>query len=405
MALAEGVVKRSDNMMSRSIRSILVVSGLALNAGAAKSQLLQAPRSATVPSKILREKRRVFIAVPASYARGDERYPVVYVTDAEWIFEHTRSAAQFLARNRAIPEVIVVGITTPDRVHDLYATRADFSANGQTLAFPTSGNADRFLEFLDEELVPWVERAYRTSGLRILIGHSAGGNFALHAMRAKPSLFQGVLAASPWLSWDEGRELRELVLFVQTDALRVRRIFLSHGEDVAHMKANIETLVGAIQKRADRRVELTVREYTDESHDTDAFKAIYDGLRAMFAGFGPPRDVNSMQIIGSLGDLRSHFARLGQRFGVSLDPPEEVVNELAAQYLTADSIANAVAVLEFNVLQHPRSPDAWRQLGIATERQGDRHRALEHFRKALLLATRQKRSDLAVFRRHVVAAR
>jgi predicted alpha/beta superfamily hydrolase len=205
--------------------------GVVISVAEAGAQLLPAATSVTLRSRILAEERTVFVALPESYGRGAARYPVVYLTDANWNFAHTRSSAQLLARNRIIPEVIIVGVTHPDRVRDLYATRADFTHNGRTIRFPTSGNADQFLEFIDRELIPWVERSYRTSRLRILAGHSAGGHFALHAMRTKPDLFQVVIAASPWLAWDEKKELRMLTPFVSSRELRVRALFLSHANE------------------------------------------------------------------------------------------------------------------------------------------------------------------------------
>jgi hypothetical protein len=110
--------------------------------------------------------------------------------------------------------LIVVGVTNPDRVHDLYATRADFKQGTRVIPLPTSGNGDQFLEFIAKEMIPWTGKSYRTSGLRILAGHSAGGLFALHAMRVKPGLFQAVIAASPWLAWDDRKELTQLVPFL-----------------------------------------------------------------------------------------------------------------------------------------------------------------------------------------------
>jgi uncharacterized protein len=150
----------------------------------------------TFPSKVLGEERTVLVSLPQSYAHSVRRYPVLYLTDAQWHFDHTRSTAAFLARNGLIPEIIVVGVTNIDRTRDLYATRADFKQNGRTIPFPTSGNADHFLEFIEKELIPWTEASYRTTPLRMLAGHSAGGNFALHAMCVKPQLFQVVIAAS-----------------------------------------------------------------------------------------------------------------------------------------------------------------------------------------------------------------
>jgi predicted alpha/beta superfamily hydrolase len=181
----------------------------------------------TLHSKILAEERTVFVAVPVSYAQGTQRYPVRYLTDAQWQFEQTRSTAAFLARNGLTPEVIVVGVANHDRTRDLYATKADFTRNGRTVPFPTSGNADQFLEFLQQELIPWIESNYRTAPLRILAGHSAGGNFALHTMRVEPVLFQVIVAASPWLAWDDARELQQLVPFLESAEVKSRVLFVT----------------------------------------------------------------------------------------------------------------------------------------------------------------------------------
>ena len=55
--------------------------------------------------------------------------------------------------------MIVVGVVNRDRTRDLYATRADFRAGNRVIPFPTSGNADQFLEFVARELIPWTMRA------------------------------------------------------------------------------------------------------------------------------------------------------------------------------------------------------------------------------------------------------
>ena len=87
-----------------------------------------------------------------------------------------------------------------DRTRDLYATRADFRDGDRVIPFPTSGNADQFLEFVAKELIPWTEKTCPNIQACVLAGHSAGGNFALHAIRLKPDLFQAVMVASPgWL--------------------------------------------------------------------------------------------------------------------------------------------------------------------------------------------------------------
>lgn len=385
-----------------STRTILWLAtlGVVLSSVPAGAQVLPAATSATLRSQVLGEDRTVFVAVPESYTQGADRYPVVYLTDADWNFAHTRSSAQFLARNRIMPEVIVVGITNPDRVRDLYATRADFTLNGRTIRFPTSGNADQFLAFIERELIPWVERTYRASGLRILAGHSAGGNFALHAMRTKPDLFLAVIAASPWLAWDEERELKELIPFVASPALRIRSLFLSHTDDIDTMKPNVDRLVAALRRRGDSTVHWATRGYPYETHNTDAHQGFFDGLRTVFSGYDYPRDPNTNRLVGSLDNMKVHYARLGRRLGIPFDPPEAIVNELGYRYLAADTVQLAVAAFRFNVDRHPESANAWDSLGDGLERGGHRVEALESYRKAVALAERQGHPGVETFRQN-----
>lgn len=139
----------------------------------------------TIHSAILGEDTTVFVSTPTSYD-GARRYPVLYLTDGQFNFDEARSSAGFLSRNVLIPQMIVVGIVNKDRTRDLYATKSDFKFGSSTVPFPNSGNADKFLEFIQRELIPWVDANYGTMPLRISAGHSAGGNFALQAMRTDP---------------------------------------------------------------------------------------------------------------------------------------------------------------------------------------------------------------------------
>jgi tetratricopeptide (TPR) repeat protein len=164
------------------------------------------------------------------------------------------------------------------------------------------------------------------------------------------------------------------------------------------MKPNVDTLVAALQKRSDSAVQWTTRGYSDETHNTDVLKGFYDGLRTIFSGYDYPRDPMTNRLVGSLSDMKVHFAGLGRRLGIVFEPPEEIVNELAIRYLDADSVQPAVAILRFNVDQHPESANAWRRLGIGLERSGQRLEALESYRKAIALAERQRLPNLELFR-------
>ena len=170
-------------------------------------------RVVTLKSPALGEERTIYVLTPPGYERGERRYPVVYFTDGERTLPLLATTARFLASTGRMPEVILVGLSHPDRVHDLTPTHGKIVQDGgEGIAYETSGGADRFLAFVADDLVPWVDKSYRTEAFRILAGHSFGGLFALHAMTARPGVFQAAIAASPALTWDgdlPARRVRE----------------------------------------------------------------------------------------------------------------------------------------------------------------------------------------------------
>ncbi len=355
----------------------------------------------TMPSKILGEERTVLVSLPDSYTRSVEKYPVLYLTDGQWNFAHSRSTAAFLARNGLMPEIIIIAVTSVDRTRDLYATRADFKQGDRVIPFPTSGNADRFLEFFEKELIPWTEATYRTAPLRILAGHSAGGNFALHAMRVKPALFQAVIAASPWLAWDDRKELALLLPFVTSTDVKVRSLFLTCGGEGAEMQGNLDAVIGALRARKDSSLRWDSAVYPNETHDSVVIKSYFDAFRMIFAGWSFPRDSATNRLKGSLDDMKAHYAKLGDRLGFSLLPPENVVNELGYQQLQLKELDASIATFRYNTQLYPTSANVWDSLSDALEGGGRKEEAIESCRKAVSIAEASSDPNLESFKKHL----
>jgi tetratricopeptide (TPR) repeat protein len=98
-------------------------------------------------------------------------------------------ALDFLVNNNRMPPMIVVGIANTDRTRPLTPTHADFkNPDGSVNALPTSGGADRFLDFIQTELMSEIEKRYRTAPYRIFAGHSLGGLLAIHTLITRPDL-------------------------------------------------------------------------------------------------------------------------------------------------------------------------------------------------------------------------
>ena len=128
------------------------------------------------------------------------------------------------------------------------------------------------------------------------------------------------------------------------------------------MRADVDALTTALTSRTDASLRWRSAHYPDETHDSTGIKSYYDGLRMIFAGYNYPRDAKRNLLVGSLDDVKSHFAKLGEQLGVPFGPPELIVNELGYQCLQAGRSELAVAAFRFNTEQHPQSANAWDSL-------------------------------------------
>jgi enterochelin esterase-like enzyme len=59
----------------------------------AMAATIAAAERLTLQSQVLGEERTVIVSLPASYTRSIQRYPVLYLTDAQWQFDQTRANA------------------------------------------------------------------------------------------------------------------------------------------------------------------------------------------------------------------------------------------------------------------------------------------------------------------------
>ena len=198
----------------------------------------------TVYSKVLDEDRTVLIALPKGYRHSDARYPVLYVLDGEFFFYQAQAAVQFLSectyiRTHPIPRMLVVGIVNVDRNRDFTPTHAPVQGE---LRYPTSGGAEKFLKFVQSELIPLIDDRYRTQPYRVLSGWSFGGLFTVHTYLNSPESFSAYLAISPSLWWEQDSVLE-----------RVKDVVADEDSDLKPLVVTLGAREGGDMDRSVRR--------------------------------------------------------------------------------------------------------------------------------------------------------
>ena len=164
----------------------------------------------------LNRKRRIWIYLPPDYGNSGKYYPVLYMQDAQNLFDNNTSFSgewqvdeslnQLFAQGD--PGIIVVGIDNggADRLNE-YTPWSNPSYGG--------GEGDAYTKFLIETLKPHIDANYRTRPEREytgIMGSSLGGLISMYAVINRQDIFSkaGIFSPSFWFTEDIYRLVEEL---------------------------------------------------------------------------------------------------------------------------------------------------------------------------------------------------
>jgi predicted alpha/beta superfamily hydrolase len=233
-------------------------------------------------SKILNEKEIIVVIPPYNYKkdRPDEKFPVVYVLDPGNNLFATLGIVNFYSNVSTImPRMIVVGIVDKDRERDFLPTK--------TQDYPTGGGADKFLDFLDSELTHYIDSIYPTTSYRCIIGHSAGGLFAIYALENKPELFNSFIVIDPSLWYDDQSCVKKIPDFFKKNGGIKKSLFLSFSNE---KDMGVFPFIDKLVKNAPEGFDWDYIHYKNETHMSLGFKSICAGFEMIFKNWKPIND-------------------------------------------------------------------------------------------------------------------
>lgn len=205
-----------------------------------------------VPDPVSKRGYQVFVALPPSYAKQPQRrYPVLYVTDADYAFPIIRQLARRLnVEGPQIEEFILVGLSYGKGEDGGVSRQRDYTPtpNGPSTAPPGSihGQARAYQQYLRDQAKPFIAGRYRTDAARaIFLGHSYGALLGTQILFTEPGLFNSYILGSPSLWYDKRH------------ALTLEASYAKQNQD---LKANVYLYVGAYEalRKGDRRYNQTV---------------------------------------------------------------------------------------------------------------------------------------------------
>lgn len=232
----------------------------------------------TIVSAVMGETTTINVYLPAEYNPDSAAtYPVIYLLDGalDEDFFHMAGLVQFSSFwwVNYLPPSIVVGIVSSDRKRDMTYCPVNSFTWPEWLNFPpteqqNTGNSATFMNYLEKDLIPYVESHYKCSGKRTLIGQSLAGLFATEVLLKKPTLFCNYIIMSPSLWWGNESLLKDAPKLLQSLPDTEMQIYIAVGKEGKVMEQDGRNLTKAIQKAAKPSTKVKFEFLPNETHGT-----------------------------------------------------------------------------------------------------------------------------------------
>ncbi len=297
--------------------------------------------SITLNSRILNEKRDILVYCPHGYDQGTQKYPVLYLLDAEYQFHYATGVTAFLSEIGHIPQMIVVGITNTERDRDLTPEPGEV----QRKRFPTSGGAELFLKFLDQELIPYIESHYRVQPFKILAGWSLGGLFSIHAMLNQPEIFNAHIAMSPSLYWNDQMEVSEAEKLLSEVTSFNKSLYITMGNERDEMVNSSKRFAEVLAKFAIHDFSWKYEPMSEETHSSIKLKSIYNGLEFIFS---------DLRLVVNIKDTSfdDYCKRLAKKYGYNIKLSQDFLFGTYTSFWENEKFKDAVDVIEYFANEH-----------------------------------------------------
>ncbi|MGS2762070.1 alpha/beta hydrolase-fold protein [Sinomicrobium sp. M5D2P9] len=353
-----------------------------------------------INSTILEQERNLWIYTPWQHEEFPEKkLEVIYVFDAQAreYFDMVHSTIQFMGGEEFA--FLVVGVESPYIEDKKQNRNTDFLPNAihsETLESYDGycGGANKFLTFIQKELIPYIEDQYPTLPTRVAVGHSNGATFISYALLRKNDLFDAYIAISPNYAYDQGQLVDRLKKTIPETQERKKFLFISHANENSQTdsrwknweecREEVEKILK--EKKWSSKIHLETRDFSEtENHESTFPIGVFYGLKS-YVDYQFRTGVN-------ITKYYDHLTRLGL---VELTPQN--VNSMAYECFWNDRIEDALVVINWAVKKFPQEHNLYDSRGEFYEKKGNLKQAAESYKKAMdILSVTAKGLDKRTF--------
>ena len=377
-------------------------------------------------SDVLGESRKIWVHIPAGAddsTFSTKKYPVLYLLDGPGHFYSVAGMIKQLSTtngNTIVPQMIIVAIPNTNRTRDLTPTHTDKNPFGDDVAWlKDSGGGETFTDFIEKELIPFIDEKYPTSPYRTYVGHSFGGLTVINTLISRPKLFNNYVAIDPSLWWNNQGTLDEAKKRIAEVDFEDKSLFvgvantLPPGMDLVQAKKDttketfhyrsILDFVESAKEHKENGLTLSWKYYPEDDHGSVPLISEYDALRSIFswyrfdemADFYDPQYNPEPEEMITI--IEEHYSTLTDKFGYEVLPDEVLVNSLGYGFMSDGKLKLSEAAFDLNIKNYPKSFNVYDSKGDYYLAAKDSIKALELFEKAIEISPNefsQEKADM-----------
>lgn len=232
------------------------------------------------PSYITEAQSKKAETLTSTQPRSDKtnkRYPVIYLLDGEANYALVSSMLERMALSNGAQEYIIVSLESQNRLYD-FAPTVNMDRRGP---YGQGGGGEKFLDFIEKELITVMRNHYQASDFSAIMGHSVGGLLVFHAFYSRPSLFNGHMAFSPAVWWGEQETMTQVKKYVYSSEDIGSYLYTNIGNEAGMMREHYDSLVNTLQRNRTSELVLQSEHYPHDSHGLTFSAGLYSALKGM----------------------------------------------------------------------------------------------------------------------------
>lgn len=220
----------------------------------------------TIESEQVGETRTINVWTPPNYSTGTDSLPVLYMLDGgiQEDFPHIANTVSELIASEKIPPIILVGIENTQRRRDLTGTT---EVEKDKEIAPVVGGSREFRTFIQEELFSEVNKRYRTTSEKGIIGESLAGLFVVETLLLGSDMFDYYIAFDPSLWWNDGylnKTAKEHLIKISSG----QKKFWFAGSQAKDISGATNSLAKSFKESAPANLKWTYSDEPNEKHST-----------------------------------------------------------------------------------------------------------------------------------------